>query len=107
MSSEFSSDGERMEPWASTAKLRRIEVKRIEALLADSSVPAGDTMAKVFLKAIQPSRTLPNEVRVRSQKYKDSLAPLMKSFGVTVRVASRLPVLDEAKAHLLDFLGGR
>jgi hypothetical protein len=59
--------------------------------VTDSSIPAGDTLAKV---------------RVRSQKLKDSLAPLMKSFGVTVRVASRLPASDEARASLLGFLGG-
>jgi len=64
---------------------------------------AGDTLAKVFLKAIQASRTLPKEVRVRSQKLKDCLAPLMESFGVAVRVASRLPASDEARSHLLNF----
>ena len=35
MSPEPSSDSERMEQWASTAKLRRIEVERIETLLAE------------------------------------------------------------------------
>lgn len=45
-------------------------------------------LAKVFLKAIQTSRTLPKEVRVSNQKLKDSLAPLMESFGVTVRVVA-------------------
>jgi hypothetical protein len=60
----------------------------------------------VFLKAIQTSRALPKEVRVRNQKLKDGLSPLMKSFGVTVRVASRLPASDEARSHLLGFLGG-
>jgi hypothetical protein len=43
MSPEFSSDSERMEQWTSTAKLRRHEVERIEALLANvtesSSLP--------------------------------------------------------------------
>lgn len=33
MSSEFSAYSERMEQWASTAKLRRLEFERIEALL--------------------------------------------------------------------------
>src|ERR1035437_3734817 len=37
MSPESSSDGDRMEQWASTAKLRRIEVERIETLLAEVS----------------------------------------------------------------------
>ena len=39
MSPEFSSDSERMEQWASTAKLRRHEVERIEALLANVTEP--------------------------------------------------------------------
>ena len=39
MSPEFSSDSERMEQWTSTAKLRRHEVERIEALLADATEP--------------------------------------------------------------------
>lgn len=30
---EFSADSQSMEQWASTAKLRRLEVERIEALL--------------------------------------------------------------------------
>lgn len=34
MSPEISADSDRMEQWASTAKLRRIEVERIETLLA-------------------------------------------------------------------------
>jgi hypothetical protein len=74
--------------------------------VTDARVAAGDALATVFFKAIQVSRTLPKEVRVRSQKFKDSLAPLMDSFGVIVRVASRLPASDEARSHLLAFLGG-
>ena len=35
MSPEHSDDGERMEQWASTVKLRRLEVERIETLLAE------------------------------------------------------------------------
>jgi len=77
----------------------------------DSSGPAGDTLAKVFLKAIEASRTLPTEVRVRNQRVKECLAPLMESLGVTIRVASRLPASDAARSHLRAFfdggLGGR
>jgi hypothetical protein len=39
MSLEFTSDSERMEQWASTAKLRRLEVERIELLLAKMTEP--------------------------------------------------------------------
>jgi hypothetical protein len=41
ISAEFSSDPERMEQWSSTAKLRRLEVERIEALLAGAAEPCG------------------------------------------------------------------
>ena len=34
----------------------------------DSSVAAGDALAGVFLKAVQASRALPKEVRVRNQR---------------------------------------
>ena len=41
ISAEFSTDAERMEQWSSTAKLRRLEVERIEALLAGAPEPCG------------------------------------------------------------------
>jgi hypothetical protein len=41
ISAEFSADPERMEQWSSTAKLRRLEVARIEALLASAAEPCG------------------------------------------------------------------
>ena len=40
MSPESSSDGDRMEQWASTAKLRRLEVERLETLLAEVENPS-------------------------------------------------------------------
>ena len=40
MSPEFSTDTERLEQWASTTKLRRLEVERIEALLAEMAEPS-------------------------------------------------------------------
>ena len=41
LSAEFSADPERMEQWSSTAKLRRFEVERVEALLAGAAEPCG------------------------------------------------------------------
>jgi hypothetical protein len=38
---EFSSDSEQMEQWTSTAKLRRLEVERIETLLAKRTELSG------------------------------------------------------------------
>jgi hypothetical protein len=39
ISAEFSTDPDRMEQWSSTAKLRRLEVERLEALLAGAAEP--------------------------------------------------------------------
>ena len=36
ISADFSTDPERMEQWSSTARLRRLEIERIEALLASA-----------------------------------------------------------------------
>jgi len=41
ISADFSTDPERMEQWSSTAKLRRLEVGRIEALIAGAAEPCG------------------------------------------------------------------
>ena len=41
ISAEFSTDPERLEQWSSTAKLRRLEVERIEALLAGAAESCG------------------------------------------------------------------
>ena len=41
ISADFSTDPERMEQWSSTAKLRRLEVERIEALLTGAADPVG------------------------------------------------------------------
>ena len=41
ISAEFSTDAERMEQWSSTARLRRLEVERIGALLARAAEPCG------------------------------------------------------------------
>ena len=41
ISAEFSTDAERMEQWTCTARLRRLEVERIEALLAGAAESCG------------------------------------------------------------------
>lgn len=74
--------------------------------LTSSHIPPGDSLANVFVDAVQASRAFPKEVRVRTQRLSDCLAPFMDSFGVTVGVSRKLPAADEARAHLLSFLGG-
>ena len=41
ISADFSTDADRMEQWSSTAKLRRLEVERIEVLLAGAAESCG------------------------------------------------------------------
>jgi len=41
ISAEFSNDAERMEQWTTTARLRRLEVERIEALLVGAAETCG------------------------------------------------------------------
>lgn len=84
------------------------EIGIIYALEAtDARVPQGEALAAAFLQAIQASRLLPKEIRVRRKEHKTSLAPLMESFGVKLSVAARLPGADDARAHLLEFLHGK
>lgn len=40
ISPEISADSDRMEQWASTAKPRRLEIERIESLLAEAENPS-------------------------------------------------------------------
>ncbi len=73
----------------------------------DSTVPAAEALANAFLKSVQATRCIPKEVRVRTKALMDSLTPLMSSLGVVVKVSRKLPAADEARSHLLQFLGGR
>jgi hypothetical protein len=72
----------------------------------DSTVAPEVALAKVFLAAVQGTGVLPREVRMRSQRHKASLAALMESCGVKIRVMNRLPAAEQACEHLLGFLGG-
>lgn len=74
--------------------------------LSADNAPPWEQMARVFLQGIQSTRTLPQEVRVRSERFREGLAPLLEALGVRVQVAERLPGADRVRAHLLDFMHG-
>jgi len=74
--------------------------------LTTSTVAPGDALAMACIKAIQTSRKMPREIRVRSRRLKECLAPLSRSLGVTISVAGRLRALDQARSHLLRMLEG-
>ena len=75
-------------------------------LTASGGAAAADSLAKAFFNAVQMNRALPREVRVRNERSRKSLAPLLESFGVEIRVSPKLRAVDEARSHLLQFLGG-
>jgi hypothetical protein len=73
--------------------------------LTSPNAPVGDVMAGALFKAIQASRALPREVRVRSHRLKDCLIPISEACGFPIKVAGSLPALQDARDHLLRMLG--
>ncbi len=74
--------------------------------LTSPTVSPADVLAAALLKAIQASRALPREVRIRDPRFKDCLAPLSSSAGVPIKVVASLPALEQAREHLLGALEG-
>ncbi len=64
--------------------------------LTDCSVPPADAMASAFIKAVQASCRLPEEVHVLRQDLGQSLLPLLHSLNVAVRVQRKLPAFQAA-----------
>jgi hypothetical protein len=58
------------------------------------------------MSAIETSRAFPREVRVQSRRFKDCLEPISEECGFPIKVARSLPVLAEARKHLLSMLHG-
>ncbi len=48
---------------------------------------------------------LPREIAVRSPELRDLLAPAADILGIKLRVATRLPALDQAREALMGFMG--
>lgn len=93
--------------WSSRLQVVSLErpPSQARAEATDSTVAPEVALARVFLAAVQGTGVLPCEVRIRSQRHKASLAALMESFGVKIRIMKRLPAADQACKHLLRFLG--
>jgi hypothetical protein len=72
--------------------------------LTSPTVSPADVLAAALLKAIQASRALPKEVRIRDPRFKECLAPLSSSAGVSIKVVASLPALEQAREHLLGAL---
>ncbi|MDR3725235.1 MAG: hypothetical protein P4K83_12225 [Terracidiphilus sp.] len=73
--------------------------------LAPPGTPVADSLAKVFMKAVLSGRVMPSEVCVRGE-FKTALAPLTRSFGVTVKPVAKLRAVENALASLQEMMGG-
>jgi len=65
----------------------------------------GEILLRVVLNAILGGRFVPQEIRVRHREFEVLLEGLACRLGSSVRVAKRLPALDQAKNHLLAMMG--
>ncbi len=65
-----------------------------------------EALAEGIVRAIEASRAMPREIRVKSREFKDCLAPMAELCGFTIKVARSLPELTRAKEHLLRMLAG-
>jgi hypothetical protein len=61
---------------------------------------------KEVIRLLEKSKTLPEEIRVRSQGTRTLLEPIARALGIRLRV-SRLRLLEDAKASLYEYLSER
>jgi len=74
--------------------------------LANPQASAGDMLARALIGTVRSTGAFPSEVRLRSSRVKDCLAPFAESLGLPLRVVPQLPALDEARESLLRHFGG-
>ncbi len=74
--------------------------------LASPQASAGDMLARALIGAIRSTSAFPSEVRLRSSRVKDCLAPFAEPLGLPLRVVPQLPALDEARESLLRYFAG-
>jgi hypothetical protein len=54
---------------------------------------------------IEQIAVMPREIIVRSAELRDLLAPVAEALGIKLRIAARLPALDEARDSMMAFMG--
>jgi len=75
--------------------------------VASAQDSTGEILVRVVLNAISGGRFIPQEIRVRHQEFEVLLEGLARRLPSSVRVAKRLPALDQAKSHLLAMMETR
>lgn len=78
-----------------------------EPELGTPGQPAGETLLRAVLNAIENRKHLPRELRVSQSDFKVLLEPAAQRIGVAVRVVKSLPEFNRAQKHLLAMMEGR
>jgi hypothetical protein len=74
--------------------------------LAPPELSVADALGMAIIRAAESSHSLPREVRVSNQRFKNCLEPLAEVCGFSVKVVRFLPALAEAREALLRMLAG-
>lgn len=59
-----------------------------------------------IIQILKKARQLPRNIRVKSEQVREILEPITSNLGISLRMGS-LPLLEEAKASLRNYLSGR
>ena len=63
--------------------------------------------AKLFLRALKPTKLVPSTLWVRKEELRELFEPVATRLGIEVRLSKKLPAIDRAKRELLKFLKSR
>lgn len=80
-----------------------LEAMAVEGSLAEMYASVSQKMALLLLE----SQFLPRQIIVRSHRLRQLLAPMAKLLNLQLAYAVALPAIDQAKAHMAQFLMSR
>ncbi len=75
--------------------------------IAPPGMTASEALIKALLNAIHDYRGIPQEVRVKSASFKESIEPIASACGFSVKVLTALPAVDRARTEMLRTMEGR
>ena len=79
----------------------------LSAEVKPGSIPAGAATGAAFASALCKCTRLPSKLILRKPRWKPLLEGVCGSLGIEIQVARRVPALEEAIAHLQQFMAGR
>lgn len=75
--------------------------------IAPPGMTASEALIKALLSALQDYRGIPQEVRVKSTSFKESIEPIASACGFSVKVLAELPAVDRARTEMLRTMEGQ